>query len=39
MISATRNRPGEAKNLSVTLIESPTIPTVGVGEATTLSMG
>lgn len=39
MISATRNRPGEAKNPSVTLIESPTIPSVGVGEATTLSMG
>ena len=36
---AARNRPGEPAALAITLIESPTIPTVGVGEATTLSMG
>lgn len=39
MISASRNGTSDAEPLNVTLIESPTIPTVGVGEATTLSMG
>lgn len=39
MISASRNGASDAAPLNVTLIESPTIPTVGVGEATTLSMG
>jgi len=34
MISAARNRPGEPDSLAITPIESPTIPTVGVGEAT-----
>lgn len=39
MVSAARNIPGEEPGIAITLIESPTIPTVGVGEATTLSMG
>ncbi|CAN0479942.1 unnamed protein product, partial [Discosporangium mesarthrocarpum] len=39
MISASRNGASDAEPLNITLIESPTIPTVGVGEATTLSMG
>ncbi len=38
MIFAVRNRRGDGADLKITLIESPSIPTVGVGEATTLSM-
>lgn len=38
MIFAGRNRRNDGEDIAVTLIESPGIPTVGVGEATTLSM-
>jgi Tryptophan halogenase len=38
MIFGTRNRRNDGEDLRITLIESPTVPTVGVGEATTLSM-
>ncbi len=38
MIFGSRNRRNDGEDLRITLIESPTIPTVGVGEATTLSM-
>lgn len=38
MIFAARNRRNEGPDMEVTLIESPRIPTVGVGEATTLSI-
>lgn len=38
MIFAARNRRNEGDDLEITLIESARIPTVGVGEATTLSM-
>lgn len=38
MIFGSRNRRNDGEDLKITLIESPTIPTVGVGEATTLSM-
>jgi tryptophan halogenase len=39
MIFAARNRRNDGPDLRITLVESPSIPTVGVGEATTLSMG
>ncbi len=39
MIFGVRNRRNDGEDLRITLIESPSIPTVGVGEATTLSMG
>ena len=35
MIFGSRNRRNDGEDLKITLIESPTIPTVGVGEATT----
>ncbi len=38
MLFGVRNRRNDGEDLKITLIESPTIPTVGVGEATTLSM-
>lgn len=38
MIDAARNRRNDGPDMEITLIESPRIPTVGVGEATTLSM-
>ncbi len=38
MIFGVRNRRNDGEDLKITLIESPSIPTVGVGEATTLSM-
>ena len=38
MIFGSRNRRNDGEDLRITLIESPTIPTVGVGEATTVSM-
>jgi tryptophan halogenase len=38
MIFGVRNRRNDGEDLRITLIESPTIPSVGVGEATTLSM-
>lgn len=38
MIFGSRNRRNGGEDLRITLIDSPTIPTVGVSEATTLSM-
>ncbi len=38
MIFGVRNRRNDGEDLRITLIESPSIPTIGVGEATTLSM-
>lgn len=38
MLLGGRNRRNDGPDLRITLIESPTIPTVGVGEATTISM-
>ena len=38
IIFAARNRRNDAEDLEITLIESPRVPTIGVGEATTLSM-
>jgi tryptophan halogenase len=38
MIFGMRNRRNDGEDLKITLVESPTIPTVNVGEATTLSM-
>lgn len=33
------NRRGDGEDVRITVIESPNIPTIGVGEATTISMG
>jgi tryptophan halogenase len=33
------NRRGDGEDVRITVIESPNIPTIGVGEATTVSMG
>jgi len=38
MILGIRNRRNDGADLRITLIESPNVPIVGVGEATTLSM-
>ncbi len=38
MIFGSRNRRNDGEDLRITLIESPSIPTVGVGEATTVGM-
>jgi len=37
LLAATLNRRGDGPDVEITLIESPNIPIVGVGEATTLS--
>jgi len=37
LLAATLNRRGEGPDVEITLIESPNIPIIGVGEATTLS--
>ncbi len=39
ILHAGLNRRGEEEDVRITVIESPNIPTVGVGEATTISMG
>ena len=38
ILSAALNRRNDGPDVDITLIESPSIPTVGVGEATTFSM-
>ena len=37
LLAAILNRRGDGPDIQITLIESPNIPVVGVGEATTLS--
>ena len=37
LLAATLNRRGDGPDVEITLIESPNIPIIGVGEATTLS--
>ena len=39
ILHAGLNRRGDGPDVRITVIESPNIPTIGVGEATTVSMG
>ncbi|MEE8140250.1 MAG: tryptophan 7-halogenase, partial [Alphaproteobacteria bacterium] len=39
ILHAGLNRRGDGPDVHITVIESPNIPTIGVGEATTVSMG
>lgn len=38
LIQAARNRRNDGPDLAITLVESPNVPIIGVGEATTLSI-
>jgi len=38
LINAARNRRNDGPDLRIVVIESPNVPIIGVGEATTLSM-